>query len=172
MKQVRILSKVLYWFSIILLALYGSTFLHAFIALTFKTSSLNIIDNGTRFEIYYPFAKVSFLIGYFEKGYIIFGFLLVLAFYALFFYLLARFFKAFTADKLFTLENYKAVKWFSYANLILPLVGAFLSSFYFPLESEIYILVGLHVLLGIFAYFLAAIFMQGLQLQKDQDLFI
>jgi hypothetical protein len=172
MNKVRLISRILYIICKVLLVGYGLTFLHALIALVFKTSSLNIIEDGKRFEIYFPFGKVSFLIGYFEKGYIIFGFLMVLGLYAIFFYLLGNFFKAFASEKLFTIQNLKYVNWFSYSNLILPILALILASLVMPIEDEISALAMMHILLGVFAYFLAALFQQGLKIQNDQDLFI
>ena len=40
------------------------------------------------------------------------------------------------------------------------------------IEEGLDIVAVIHFILGVFAYFLAAIFKQGLQLQKEQDLFI
>ena len=161
MKKVQLISKILHFVCRVLLVLYGLTFLHALIAIVFKTSSLNIIEEGKRFEIYYPLCKVSFLIGYFEKGYIIFGFLMILGLYAFFFNLLGNFFKAFSSKKLFIEQNHKYMIWFSYANLGLPILAIILASFSFPITREIQVLGALHVLLGVFAYFLSAIFNQG-----------
>ncbi len=172
MNKVRFISKILYLICKVLLIGYGLSFLHALIALTFKTSSLNIIDEGKRFEIYFPFGKVSFLIGYFEKGYIIFGFLMVLGLYAIFFHLLSNFFKAFASEKLFSIQNLKYLNWFSYSNLTVPIIAVLMASFVMPIEDEISALALMHVLLGVFAYFLAAIFQQGLKIQNDQDLII
>ena len=40
------------------------------------------------------------------------------------------------------------------------------------IDEGVFVLVLLHAILGIFAYFIAAIFQQGVQLQTEQDLII
>jgi len=61
---------------------------------------------------------------------------------------------------------------FYLANLILPSFSLIISSVFVPIENVIIALVVVHFVLGIFAYFLAAIFKQGLKLQNEQELFI
>ncbi|MCU0340249.1 MAG: DUF2975 domain-containing protein [Spirosomaceae bacterium] len=129
-------------------------------------------QSNTRFKICYPFTQKPFLLGIYEPNYIAFGFLIPIALYGLFFWLLSNFFKAFAQKKLFTSENYHSLRRFYVANLILPITTLIVASFFIEIEEIAEVMVAFHVLLGIFTYFIAAIFHQGLSLQKEQDLFI
>ncbi|WP_409991351.1 hypothetical protein [Chryseobacterium sp. Leaf405] len=57
-------------------------------------------------------------------------------------------------------------------NIFCPLPIVIIASFFVEVESFIWGLVFIHFMLGIFCYFLANIFKQGLHLQNEQDLFI
>jgi hypothetical protein len=56
--------------------------------------------------------------------------------------------------------------------LALPIIALILASLAIPIEGGVTALAFMHVLLGVFAYFLAAIFKQGLEIQNNQDLII
>jgi hypothetical protein len=172
MKSVRLISQVLFYVTRLLSILYAAIFLHAFIAIIFKTGHYNITANGNRFEIYYPFTSKPFLLGDNHTTYILFDFLLLLISYGLFFLLLSNVFNGFAQPKLFTKKGYKYLRWFYLCNLLIPLVILLLLSIFYIVSSEATIIVLLHMVAGIFAWFLAVIFRQGLQLQNEQDLFI
>ncbi|MCJ0741268.1 hypothetical protein [Pedobacter montanisoli] len=132
---------------------------------------LNIIDEK-KFAILWPFSSKPFLLGDYNLPYILFDFILILGFYGLFFLLTANVFKLFFQPKLFTLKGIRQLKWFYLLNLILPGTCMVLAHLFSYIEEGIEMLVVIHFILGIFAYFLAAIFSQGVKLQNEQDLFI
>jgi hypothetical protein len=92
--------------------------------------------------------------------------------YGLFFFLAAGTFKVFSKEPLFTQKGVNALSWFYRGNLLVPLLFLVLGSCYVPIEEEGVVLTMVHFVLGIFAYFLAAIFKKGVQLQQEQDLII
>jgi hypothetical protein len=170
MKTVRVVSRVLFIVTRVVSLGYLASFLLS--ALAFSIGwSLNIIEQGSRFEICYPFTHVPYLLGEYNGGYILM-FLLLLGLYTLFFFLVGNVFSVFTQTKLFTEQAIKQLKWFYSTNLILPLTAAFIISPFYKIDSPVEILIALHALLGIFTYFIAAIFEQGVNLQKEQDLII
>lgn len=171
MNTVKILSQLLFYLTRFLSVLYSSMALYSLLVLTTGWCLILHQDN-TKFKICYPFTQKPFLLGMYDTSYIAFGFLLPIALYGLFFGVLSNFFKVFTQKKLFTLANYNALRWFYLANLILPVVTIVVASVFIEIEEEAVIMVAFHLLLGVFVYFIAAIFQQGLSLQKEQDLFI
>ncbi len=78
----------------------------------------------------------------------------------------------FFQSKLFTQQNIVHLRRFYLLNLTVPIVATVLSSFFVPVEGVVWALATVHFVLGAFAYFLAAIFQQGLNLQREQDLII
>lgn len=170
MKTVRVVSRILFIVTRLVSVCYLASFLLS--AVAFATGwSLNIIDQGRRFEVCYPFSNVPYLLGEYNGGYILM-FLLLLGLYALFFFLVGNVFTVFTQSKLFTEHAIKQLKIFYAANLVLPLTATFIISPFYNVDSPVEILIALHALLGIFTYFMAAIFGQGVHLQKEQDLII
>lgn len=170
MKSVRLVSKFLFLITRIAATGYFLSFLLS--AIAFATNwNLNLIDEQRRFEIYYPFTKSPYLLGEFNQGYILM-FLLLLGLYAIFFYLAGNVFKVFTYQKLFTTNGILQLKRFYLGNFIFPSLAILFISFFYHLDSPVEIFVMLHALLGVFTYFLAAIFKQGVNLQNEQDLII
>ena len=90
----------------------------------------------------------------------------------LFFGLLSNVFKLFFQPKLFTQNGVTHLKRFYVANMILPTIALVLASVYTEVEELAIFFVVIHFFLGIFAFFLAAIFQQGVNLQNEQDLII
>lgn len=171
MKPVRIVSKVLFYLARTLAFIYLAIFVYASISAFGKTSYFQSVENSTRFEIYYPFTNTPFLLGYNTLGYIN-TMLMVFGLYALFFYLLSNVFATFSQAKLFTQKGLRHLKQFYIGNFTLPLLALLIASIISEVEGAAEALVALHILLGVFAYFIAAIFQQGLKLQHEQDLFI
>nr|WP_297784874.1 DUF2975 domain-containing protein [uncultured Allomuricauda sp.] len=169
MKKTRILSKILYAitrslaFIYMVIALYGT--------LSWITKS-NIQIEDTRAVINYPFTDVSFLILDNNWSYFLFAFLLPILSYTLFFWLLSNVFKVFYREKLFTQPNIAHLKRFYSANLIFPIVLVAFSSFFIEIDKGIFLIVALHLVLGVFIFIISEIFNQGLSLQNEQDLYI
>jgi hypothetical protein len=169
MKKTRILSKILYsitrslaWIYLVI-ALYGT--------FSWITKS-NIHIDGARAVIHYPFTDISFLILDNNWSYFLFAFLLPFLCYTLFFWLLSNVFKVFYQEKLFTQPNIAHLERFYSANLIFPIVLVAFSSFFIEIDTGIFIIVALHLVLGVFIFILSEIFNQGLSLQNEQDLYI
>ena len=171
MRSVKAVSRVLCYSARILAVLYFTMAALSLLALT-TGWGLNIREGGKYFQVYYPFTKIGFLNGDYNISYIIFFFLLPISLYGLFFLLLSNVFKVFFQPKLFTSYGVKHLRLFYQANCIIPGLVVLLTSFFENVETESIVMVVLHFTLGVFAYFFAAIFKQGVQLQNEQDLYI
>ncbi|MGO4293213.1 hypothetical protein [Chitinophaga sp. RAB17] len=171
MTRVKAVSKILHYISKILALGYLITILYSIICLL-TNWGIQYYGEGKYLHILYMFTDTPFLNIDNNPSYIIFSFLLPLSLYTLFFWLAANVFKVFYQPKLFSSQNIVHLRRFYLFNIIAPGVSAAFSSIFVPLESIIWALITLHLFLGIFAYFLAAIFKQGLQLQNEQELFI
>jgi Protein of unknown function (DUF2975) len=133
------------------------------------TSNLPIQIREEGFVIYYPFTKTPFFLGDYSAAYIV-PTLLTILLYVFFIWLLSEVFNAFRGERLFIPQNVARLTRFYVLNLVGP-VGCVL---FLLIAGDIYsnavIIALLHVLAGIFAFFMAAIFRQGLILQEEQDL--
>lgn len=171
MKTTYIVSKILFYVTRFLAIVYFALALYSILTLI-TGWSLTFKDNGKYFQVCYPFTNHPLMLGDYNLPYIIFDFLSPLSLYGLFFLLISNVFKIFFQPKLFTQNGINHLRRFYLTNLILPSVVIFLASFFVSLDNEVSIFIVLHFMLGVFAYFLAAIFKQGLNLQNEQDLFI
>ncbi|ATL47736.1 DUF2975 domain-containing protein [Chitinophaga caeni] len=170
MKTVRWLSGILFWVVRVCAYLYGITVLYAAYNLIFEPATLVLEDNN-RFIINYPFTGRAFLLGWLDMAFLCEMFLGI-GLYAVFFYLLSNVFKIFRDKPLFTAKGISHLTRFYFANLTVPVAVAILLSFISSELSIMFMIVVLHAILGIFAYFMTAIFKQGYLLQKDQELYI
>lgn len=172
MKNVKIISAVLFYITRFVAILYLAVTIYSFISLTTEWSFITR-ENGKYFSVCYPFTEKPFLNGENNWGYKIFNFLLPIGFYGVFFFLLSNVFNAFKQPKLFTKYGVNQLRWFYLANLTLPWLSILLASIFAgDIEEGLEWVAVIHFFLGVFAYFLAAIFKQGLQLQHEQDLII
>jgi len=173
MKTVRVTSNLLFYISKVFSIFYMVIIVYASVLLLlnryFPGSGLPVNVDKESFEIYYPFTKMPFLLGDYNKSYLI-TMLLFTTGYAIFLWLLADVFNAFRQVKLFIKKSVSRLSRFYVFNLCVPLlILIFFAIAGFPL-SEILVLTFLHLVLGVFAFFMAAIFRQGLILQEEQDL--
>ncbi|MCZ4223348.1 DUF2975 domain-containing protein [Pedobacter rhodius] len=171
MKLIRIISTFLFYIARVFSGGYILTALHVLLSVSLKLSTLEILKTG-RFIIYYPFTNKRFLLGSsYTKNYIA-EMILLITFYGTFFWLLSDVFKTFRQKKLFTIAGIARLRLFYVTNLIIcPLLFYILSLF--SVEDYPYlVMVTAHFIMGVFALFIGAIFQQGVNLQKDQDLFI
>ena len=169
MKNVRAISKVLF----LLCRGYGALML----LVAVYTAGVLWIGDGTdllvrlpggRFTISYPFSHTAFLIGDFGLSSVSIM-LSVLVGYGVFALLLGNVFKVFRNEKLFTAEGVRALALFYRVNFVVP-VGALLIAALAGLEiKDFLVLTVLHGIIGIFAWFMANIFKQGVALQDEQD---
>lgn len=171
MKTTRIISAFLFYLVRIISLFYFATTLYIIIVTSLKTTALRILENN-RFAVCYPFTNKNFILGSeYNLAYII-EMVVTLAFYSLFFFGLSNVFKAFKQTKLFTCKGVFHLKVFYITNLLIaPIVFGIISIQ--PKEDFPYLaMIVAHAIIGIFAFFIAAIFQQGVNLQTDQDLII
>lgn len=171
MKYTALLSRLLFYFFRFLAIIYLGGFTVSVVALMSGWGLT--IENGTYFVVQLPFTSIGILRGDFNVPYIIFMFLGPLGLYGLFFVLLGNTIKSFFQPKLFTETGVKHLKRFYLANVLIPSLFILITSFFCEVESPTSeLLILLHLVIGLFAFLLAAIFKQGLKLQSEQDLFI
>lgn len=169
MKLTRSLSAVIFYLTRVIALLYLATALHTLIAILFHTPSLTLLPHN-RFSIAYPFTQITFLIGDAYTPFYIFELVAFMALYGLFFWTLGNIFLTFRQRKLFTPGGIFRLRLFYWLNFTIPPIFLVI---HIILSYEVLTLVSLTVLhfaLGVFAYFMAAIFSQGLNLQNEQDL--
>ena len=172
MKNVRIVSAILFYITRLVAVLYLLVTLYSIISLVTEWSYFTK-DNGHYFTICYPFTETPFLNGENHWGYKIFNFIIPIGFYGAFFLLVSNVFNVFRQTKLFTQYGVNQLKWFYLANIFVPSLTIVLASIFSgEIEEGLEWVALIHFFLGVFAYFLAAIFRQGLHLQNEQDLYI
>ena len=171
MQTAKLVSKLLFYFTRILATIYFGITLYSAICILINWS-IGYYGEGKYFHIFYPFTEKTLMNVDNNVPYIIFEFLMPLTLYGLFFLLGSNVFKVFHQPKLFTWNGIKQLQYFYLANWILPIIAIILAEIFAEVESLAYALVLIHFILGIFIYFLSAIFKQGLNLQNEQDLFI
>jgi positive regulator of sigma E activity len=172
MKNVKIIAACLFYITRIVAILYLISIVYSTISLLTE-SNLITRENGKYFSICFPFTEIHFLNGENNWAYKIFNFLIPIGFYGLFFWLLSNVFKVFKQPKLFTQNGVNQLKLFYIGNIFMPSITILLASIFAgKIEEGLEWVAVIHFFLGVFAYFLAAIFKQGLQLQNEQDLFI
>lgn len=170
MKRTKIVAKTLYIICLVLAIGYSITTLYA--ACCIITGIWTGLAEENLLHIFYPLTTKPFLIAENNTPYILFSFLLPMALYSIFFWFASNVFWVFLKPILFTPQNVVHLKRFYGFNLILPVLATITGSFFVPIEDFILALVMVHFFLGIFTYFLAAIFNKGIGLQNEQNLFI
>jgi hypothetical protein len=174
MKSVRLLAGILYYLSRILSVIALSITVYAtVVVLLYEMDSsltlpIRVLGNGS-FQLFLPFTKTTFLLGDYTASYLV-SYLMIMAFYGLFLWLLADVFHAFKQPRLFTPSGVKRLSRFYLTNIIVPFVFILLLTIFGNELQDIVRITLLHLVIGVFAYFMAAIFKQGLVLQEEQDL--
>jgi len=170
MIQARIVATALYYLTRILAIAYFATAASATISFL-SGAALRYTTDDKYFEVLFPFTSQPFLRGDNSTWYII-EMVAFLFLYGLFFWLVGNIFKTFREKKLLTVKGIRRLKIFYLLNFLVPLPFLVLHLAFSYEVSIIVILTVLHAVVGVFAYFMAAIFRQGLKLQNEQDLFI
>jgi hypothetical protein len=174
MKTVRFTAGILYYLSriaaviILLIAVYalGVILLH----LNNPSSSLPIsVPGDGSFQIFFPFTEAPFLLGDYTAPYLVSN-LLTVGFYGLFLWLLSCVFHAFKQQKIFTRRSVNRLSRFYIVNLVVPFIFIGLLAVFGQTVIDVVRIILLHLVIGVFAWFMAAIFKQGLVLQEEQDL--
>lgn len=172
MKNVNIIAAILFYITRFVAILYLITTLYSLISILTEWSFITK-ENDKYFSICYPFTDTPFLNGENHWGYKIFNFLIPIGFYGLFFLLVSNVFNVFKQVKLFTEYGVRQLKYFYLSNIFIPPFTILLAAvFAGDIEEGLEWVAVIHFFLGVFAYFLAAIFKQGLHLQNEQDLYI
>ncbi|WP_215222627.1 DUF2975 domain-containing protein [Echinicola shivajiensis] len=171
MRQSKLIARVLNSFLKVIAISYFLVLMYSLFCIG-TGYGINISEDGEMKYIQYPFSDKIFLIMQNNIPYILFSFLLPLILYSLFFYLTSNVFRVFAMTKLFTRENANCLRLFYRYNLFVPFPVTLLASFFVEILNSIWLLVLLHFILGIFIYFLAEIFSQGIGLQDEQELYI
>jgi len=171
MKTTRIISVLLFYFVRIISFFYLATTIHIVLSTIFKLSSLKFLENN-RFAVCYPFTEKHFILGSEYTFSYITEMITILTFYSIFFYLLSNVFKTFKQTKLFTYQGVLNLKRFYIINLIIAPLFLIIVSINSGEDYPYFAIIAAHCIIGIFAFFIASIFQQGVNLQTDQDLII
>lgn len=172
MKSIKIVARILHDLSVVAVIFYLLTATYAaFVILFARNPDMGLFrpDRHNGFIINYPFTDMPFLLGDNNPHYLV---MMVVTFagYGIFAYLLKRVFGIFTRDKLFTEKAVIRLKQFYSFNLIVPGSILLINLFFTTDISDGLTVTVLHGIIGVFAWFLAVIFRQGLALQEEQDL--
>lgn len=171
MKPVRIIASFLFVVGRIAAFFYLLTAIYTLINCLFEGPFFEIMENN-RFAINFPFTRQHFLLGSEYSWKYVTEMILGLAVYGLFFLVLSNVFKTFKQERLFTKDGLKNLKQFYQFNLLLyPVVTIVWSLFSFE-DFPFFAMIVAHGIMGIFIFFMAAIFQQGVNLQNEQDLYI
>ena len=175
MKTVRSIASFLFFITRILAIGYLATGIYVVGVLMFSdrtpasTGWFRALNDGS-FQIMYPFTKIPFLLGDNTTSFLTMMVTLIF-FYSFFMWLLSNVFNTFRKQKLFTARGVNRLTAFYLFNLIVPVIAVLTVAFlYNEMVGDILMLTFLHVIIGIFAWFMAVIFRQGLLLQEEQDL--
>jgi hypothetical protein len=174
MKSVQIVANALHYLTRIASLLFLSTAIYAFIVLFLSLYTridslpIELKTNGS-FVIFFPFTKAPFLLGDYTSSYFLVS-TSTIALYSLFLWLLSCVFKAFRQKRLFIPKSVSRLERFYLFNLSVPTIFLLFLAFSGQEIRDAIIIVFLHLMIGVFAFFMAAIFKQGLLLQEEQDL--
>ncbi len=174
MRTVRVVARVLFYITRIVAVITLVIAIYAVLVLLLSkaTSATWLpmeIRTGNLFVIFYPLTKTPFLLGEYTNEYITTA-LLTISFYGLFLWLLGSVFHAFMQQRLFSKKGFLQLSRFYVVNLTLPLILLLLVALFGQEVQDIVRITFLHIVIGVFAFFMAAIFKQGLVLQEEQDL--
>jgi hypothetical protein len=173
MKTVRVVASILHYISKTGALLFLATGVYAaIVVLLFYYGSfswLPIEVNQGYFTIFFPGTKTPFLLGDYSASYL-FTYLFTIIFYGFFLWILGGVFHAFKQPRLFTKKGVSQLSRFYIINLVVPILFLLLVIFFRDETSDLVRIMFLHLVIGVFAFFMAAIFKQGLVLQEEQDL--
>ena len=171
MKLVRIIASYLHIVVKIVAVAYLLTTFYTLINCVFEGPFFERMEEN-RFAIKFPFTNQHFLLGSeFTLEYVS-EMVLGLALYGLFFWVLGNVFKTFKQERLFTHDGLRNLKQFYQFNLLLYPIAAILWSVISIEDFPFFAMIVAHAIMGVFIFFMAAIFQQGVSLQNEQDLYI
>ena len=173
MKTVRFVASILYTLSkaggilLMVTAAYATLVLALFQWGQPSWLPVEVIQD--HFRIFFPFTRATFLLGDYTLSFLITN-ISTLIFYGIFLLLLSEVFHAFKQSRLFTQSGVASLSRFYMTNLAAPVLFLVLLLFFGVEKGDILRITLLHIIIGVFAFFMAAIFKQGLLLQEEQDL--
>lgn len=172
MKKVKVIAKILEIICKVLSVLYLSTAIYILLVFMLDQGldEKGLFQQNSQggFTIMLPFTGIPFLLGeptFWFKTIM----LLATAGYGIFAWLLGNVFNAFKQEKIFTRYGVRKLTIFYLVNLIVPPVVLIISFFFTDDITDFLNLTILHGIIGIFAYFMASIFTEGVTLQDEQD---
>ncbi|MES2810868.1 MAG: DUF2975 domain-containing protein [Bacteroidota bacterium] len=171
MKIVRIIASFLYVLTRIAAFFYSVTAIYALVNCLFEGPFFEKMENN-RFAINFPFTEKHFLLGSVYTLEYVAEMVLGLGLYGLFFFVLSNVFKTFKQERLFTKSGLKHLKQFYQFNLLLYPVAIVIWTLFSFEDFPFFAMIVAHAIMGIFIFFMAAIFEQGVNLQNEQDLYI
>ena len=174
MKNVKVVAAILYYLSRILAIMYLASAAYVLIVLMLaRSGSSRLFDTSEtgRFVIMYPFTQTPFLLGDNTTGFIT-SMIGLLIGYGIFAWLISNVFKVYLQPRLFTATAVRTLSIFYLFNFIVPLLVILGVTILKGELRDVIIISILHGIIGIFIYFMAAIFKQGVSLQTEQDLTI
>lgn len=174
MNTVRFIARILYYISRAVAVVILATTIYAVIILILSGGGnreflpIQVLDDGT-FEIFFPFTRAPFLLGDYTMTFMV-SYFLTLGFYGLFLWLLGGVFYTFKQSKLFTSKGVIQLSRFYILNLAVPFVFLLLFAAFGHEFFDVLRIMPLHLVIAVFAFFMTAIFKQGVLLQEEQDL--
>lgn len=174
MKTVRLVATILNILTRLLAVIFWAVALYAFVVLfcSLHTSITGLpieLKNNGSFVIFYPFTRTPFLLGDHNHSFFLIS-TSTIALYGVFLWLLSLVFKAFRQAKLFIPTSVSRLERFYLFNISVPIIFLAFLAFAGHEVRDVIIITFLHLMIGVFAFFMAAIFKQGLVLQEEQDL--
>lgn len=171
MRSVKIISSVLYYLFKFVAIGYLATAFYTLVNCIFQAPFFEKIENN-RFAINFPFSSKHFLLGSeFTTEYVA-EMVLGITLYGVFFLVLSGVFNAFKQQKMFTHFGIKNLKQFYIFNLFVYPVSVIIWSVITVEDFPFLAMIIAHLIMGLFVFFMNAIFEQGVKLQNEQDLFI
>lgn len=158
------IAAIVFW----IVGLYAFVVLFGSLHLGMSNLPIEIRTDGS-FAIFYPFTSNPFLLGDYTNSYFLISTSTILL-YGTFLWLLSYVFKAFKQTKLFIPKSVSRLEKFYLFNISVPILFLFFLAFFGHELRDAVIIAFLHIMIGVFAFFMAAIFKQGLLLQEEQDL--
>ena len=174
MKAFRLAAGILYWLARATAIIVFAILLYAVVVILLYLNNpgsslpIQILNDGS-FQIFLPFTHTAFLLGDFARSYLLSS-LFTVTFYGLFLWLLGGIFNAFSQQRLFTQKAALRLSRFYIINLLVPVLFIAMVIVFGQSLTDMLRITLLHIVIGIFAFFMAAIFRQGLLLQDEQDL--
>ena len=129
MKQIKKISKILFYVTRTIAFFYVLTAIFSFVSFAFKTKNFELTKEAENFQINFPFSHTPFLVGQNNPS-AIWEMILGILLYGLFFWLLSNVFNVFAQPKLFIEKNVKTLTVFYIANFIIPILMLFIFIFF------------------------------------------